>query len=130
MLGGIQGVGEDAPSASQGRSPVRSGSKRSSPRTSGIVWPGPRGPVGLQVTAPSGAIPTPGLGVFAAAAAGHGRGWRKIHFRSSTLGTVRRKLLPAGHIWARTGMFPFRTLVTGVVPEGTDRCPSVVDREI
>jgi hypothetical protein len=54
----------------------------------------------------------------------------KIHFRSSTLGTVRRKLLPAGHVWARTGMFPFRTLVTGVVPEGTDRCPSVVDRAV
>jgi hypothetical protein len=54
----------------------------------------------------------------------------KIYFRSSTLGMVRRKLVPAGRVWARTVMFSFRTLVTGVVPEGTDRYPSVVDRAV
>ncbi len=54
----------------------------------------------------------------------------RIHFRSSTLGMVRRQLLRAGCVWAHTVAFSPRALVTGVVPEGIDRYPSAVDRAV
>ncbi len=53
----------------------------------------------------------------------------RIHFRSSTLGMVRRQFFRAGCVWAHTVALSLRALATGV-PEGIDRFPSVAGRAV